>query len=146
VAYTIGWTAISSELSYYSVMFGPQMLLALNAAYFLPSVPVLLCQTLWDQHFDRWAGAAAATATRFLVGARRGGVAHLRRLSRFEPSARAWQRHSGPGVCCCLSYSVCLCTCTRLEQHLAPFCTCTRLEQHLAKGQVEVRTREQGSA
>ena len=70
MAYTIGWTAISSELSYYAVMFGPQMLLALNAAYFLPSVPVLLCQTLWDQHFDRWAGAAAATATRFLVGAR----------------------------------------------------------------------------
>ena len=70
MAYTIGWTAISSELSYYSVKFGPQMLLLLNAAYFLPSVPVLLCQMLWDQHLDRWAGAAAATATRFIIGAR----------------------------------------------------------------------------
>ena len=69
VAYTIGWTAISSELSYYSARFGPRMLLLLNAAYFLPSVPVLLCQTLWDQHLDRWAGAAAATATRFIIGA-----------------------------------------------------------------------------
>ena len=69
MAYTIGWTAISSELSYYSVKFGPQMLLLLNGAYFLPSVPVLLCQTLWDQHLDRWAGAAAATATRFFIGA-----------------------------------------------------------------------------
>lgn len=69
VAYTIGWTAISSELSYYTATFGPHMLLLLNAAYFLPSVPVLLLQTVWDHQFDRWFGVAASTATRFVVGA-----------------------------------------------------------------------------
>ena len=69
VAYTIGWTAISSELSYYTAVFGPHMLLLLNAAYFLPSVPVLALQTVADHHFDRWFGVAASTATRFIVGA-----------------------------------------------------------------------------
>lgn len=69
VAYTIGWTAISSELSYYKATFGPHMLLLLNAAYFLPSLPVMLLQTVWDHQYDHWFGVAASTATRFVVGA-----------------------------------------------------------------------------
>lgn len=68
VAYTIAWTAISSELSYYTAVFGPHMLLLLNAAYFLPSVPVLLLQMVWDHQFDRWFGVAASTAARLVVG------------------------------------------------------------------------------
>ena len=70
VAYTVGWTAICSELSFYTAVYGPHMLLYLNAAYFLPSVPVLLLQAVWDHQFDRWFGVAASTAARLIVGAR----------------------------------------------------------------------------
>ncbi len=42
VAYTLVWIIITSELGYYSKLYGPQVLLQLNLAYFLPSIPVLL--------------------------------------------------------------------------------------------------------
>ena len=32
VAYTIGWTAVSSELTYYTSLFGPEILLWLNVS------------------------------------------------------------------------------------------------------------------
>lgn len=69
VAYTIGWTAVSSELTYYTSLYGPEILLLLNVAYFVPSVPIMVLQTLTDTAFDRAFGIAAATAYRFVIGA-----------------------------------------------------------------------------
>lgn len=65
VTYTIGWTTISSELAYYKGLFGPSILLQLNLAYFLPSIPILVLQTYLDEHFDRRFGPGKATAFRF---------------------------------------------------------------------------------
>ncbi len=68
VTYTIGWTTISSELAYFKHLFGPAILLQLNLAYFLPSIPILLLQTWLDEHFDRKFGPGKATAFRFSFG------------------------------------------------------------------------------
>ncbi|KAK9849775.1 hypothetical protein WJX84_003292 [Apatococcus fuscideae] len=68
VAYTIGWTAISSMLAFYKQMYGPQILLQLNTVYFLPSIPVLLLQTQCDARINRSLGIATATAGRLFVG------------------------------------------------------------------------------
>lgn len=68
VAYTIGWTAVSSELTYYTSLYGPEILLLLNVAYFVPSVPIMVLQTLTDTAFDRAFGVASATAYRFVIG------------------------------------------------------------------------------
>ena len=42
VAYKVPWTAISSLITELSARYGPGVLLRLNLAYFLPSIPVLL--------------------------------------------------------------------------------------------------------
>lgn len=68
VAYTIGWTAISSMLAFYKQLYGPQILLQLNTAYFLPSIPILLIQTQCDAQINRSLGIATATAVRLFVG------------------------------------------------------------------------------
>ncbi len=70
VAYTVGWTAVSSELTYYTTLYGPEILLLLNVAYFVPSLPIMVLQTLCDSAFDRAFGVASATATRFVIGRR----------------------------------------------------------------------------
>lgn len=69
VSYTIGWTAISSLLGTYKLQYGPQILLQMNSAYFLPSIPVLLLQTQWDDFFNRKFGLAKATTFRLIFGA-----------------------------------------------------------------------------
>ena len=68
VAYTIGWTAISSMLAFYKQLYGPQILLQLNTAYFLPSIPILLIQTQCDAQINRSLGIATATAVRLFIG------------------------------------------------------------------------------
>ncbi|KAK9828283.1 hypothetical protein WJX74_007233 [Apatococcus lobatus] len=68
VAYTIGWTAISSMLAFYKQLYGPQILLQLNTAFFLPSIPILLIQTQCDAQINRSLGIATATACRLFVG------------------------------------------------------------------------------
>lgn len=36
------WVLITSELGYYSLWFGPQILLELTMAFYVPSLPVLI--------------------------------------------------------------------------------------------------------
>lgn len=60
---------MSSELTYYTSLYGPEILLLLNVAYFVPSVPIMVLQTLTDTAFDRAFGVASATAYRFVIGA-----------------------------------------------------------------------------
>ena len=55
-------------LAFYKQLYGPQILLQLNTAYFLPSIPILLIQTQWDAQINRSLGIATATACRLFVG------------------------------------------------------------------------------
>ena len=48
VAYTIAWMAVSSLLGWYKNLYGPQVLLLMNVAYFLPSIPLLVVSSLLD--------------------------------------------------------------------------------------------------
>jgi len=68
VGYTMGWTTLSSMLSSLKERFGPAVLLQLNLAFFLPSLPILLMQTRLDARFDRKYGLPQATAVRMVVG------------------------------------------------------------------------------
>lgn len=68
IAFTAGWTAISSLIGYYKSLYGPHMLLYLNLAYFLPSLPTLLLQSLWDARLDSKFGIAKAATVRLCIG------------------------------------------------------------------------------
>lgn len=68
VGYTIGWTALSSLLSSFKERFGPPVLLQLNLAYFLPSIPVLFLQTQYDSVLDHKFGLPRTMAIRMVLG------------------------------------------------------------------------------
>lgn len=69
IAYKLAWTAISSLLSQFSRDYGPNILLYLNIAYFLPSIPVLILQTYFNDAIDRrLGGARRGAALRFSIG------------------------------------------------------------------------------
>ncbi len=57
MAYTVGWMTFSSLLAYYKQLYGPQVLLAMNIAYFLPSIPLLLVSGLYDEWLAQKFGA-----------------------------------------------------------------------------------------
>ena len=48
MAYTVAWMLISSLLGWYKDLYGPQILLLMNLAYFLPSIPLLVASSLLD--------------------------------------------------------------------------------------------------
>lgn len=68
VSYTLVWLLISSELGYYSRLYGPQVLLQLNLAYYLPSIPVLLALGQLEKLLDSTLGATASMAARLIAG------------------------------------------------------------------------------
>lgn len=68
IAFTAGWTAISSLIGYYKALYGPHMLLHLNLAYFLPSLPPLILQSVWDAKLDGKYGIAKAATVRLCLG------------------------------------------------------------------------------
>uniref|UniRef100_A0A1D2AFS1 Equilibrative nucleoside transporter 4 n=1 Tax=Auxenochlorella protothecoides TaxID=3075 RepID=A0A1D2AFS1_AUXPR len=67
-AYTSAWLAVSSQLDYFKDLYGPQILLQLNIAYYLPTVPLLLLSSLLDRHLDRKLGVARNILLRLLLG------------------------------------------------------------------------------
>jgi hypothetical protein len=65
VAYKVPWTAISSLLGQFSVQFQqPAILLWLNMAYFLPSVPALLLHSSLQDRLEQALGLPRAAAAR----------------------------------------------------------------------------------
>ena len=64
VGFTMPWAALASELGYLKMLHGPNFLLYLNLAYFLPSAPILLLQLALDQHYNRLFGTAMSTLVR----------------------------------------------------------------------------------
>ncbi|CAB9519013.1 expressed unknown protein [Seminavis robusta] len=53
VGCTIGWTAVLSNLVYYTDTLGVNSYLYLNLAIYAPLFPITVAQTLWDAEFDR---------------------------------------------------------------------------------------------
>ena len=49
-SFMVVWMMISSQLGYYSKEYGPQILLFLNIAFILPSIPVLLVSVSTREH------------------------------------------------------------------------------------------------
>jgi hypothetical protein len=73
VAYKVPWTAISSLLGQFSVQFNqPAILLWLNLAYFLPSVPALLLHSSLQDRLEQRLGLPRAAMARWGVGICRG--------------------------------------------------------------------------
>jgi hypothetical protein len=65
VAYKVPWTAVSSLLGQFSVQFNqPVILLWLNLAYFLPSVPALLLHSSLQDRLELWLGLPRAAMAR----------------------------------------------------------------------------------
>lgn len=64
VSYKVPWTAISSLLGQLSQRFGPQVLLYLNLAYFVPSMPALLLQIVTQHALDEHMGVPQAALAR----------------------------------------------------------------------------------
>ena len=52
IAYTSVWLAVSSQLGWYRHLHGPQVLLQLNLAYFLPSIPLLVVSAYLDRPLE----------------------------------------------------------------------------------------------
>lgn len=61
-AYTSTWLAVSSQLGNYRELYGPQVLLQLNIAYFLPSIPLLIVSGLFDKVLEAKLGEAGVSS------------------------------------------------------------------------------------
>lgn len=57
VAYSLGWMTFSSLLGYFSSLYGAQILLYMNIAYFLPSIPLLTVSSIFDEALEAKFGA-----------------------------------------------------------------------------------------
>ncbi|GAX74520.1 hypothetical protein CEUSTIGMA_g1969.t1 [Chlamydomonas eustigma] len=74
VGYMMTWVLITSELGYYSKRFGPQILLQLNFAFYIPSIPVLLLSGQMEKFLDHRFGKIESMAIR-LVSSLAGNLA-----------------------------------------------------------------------
>lgn len=62
------WLAVSSELGYYRELYGPQVLLLLNIAYYAPSIPLLILSSFFDEALEEKLGLARTILVRLVVG------------------------------------------------------------------------------
>ena len=60
LAFTSAWVAVSSQLAYYRRIHGPAVLLQLNIAYFLPSIPLLIVSAFLDKPLEARLGERQA--------------------------------------------------------------------------------------
>ncbi|KAL4440645.1 hypothetical protein ABPG77_000354 [Micractinium sp. CCAP 211/92] len=68
VAFTSAWVAVSSQLGYYRKLHGPAVLLQLNIAYFLPSIPLLIVSAFLDRPLEARLGVAKTILVRLVLG------------------------------------------------------------------------------
>jgi len=68
VGCTIGWTAVLSNLVYYTDTLGVDSFLFLNLAVYAPLLPVTLAQAIWDAQFDRQFQSLRSFSFRGTVG------------------------------------------------------------------------------
>ena len=60
LAFTMVWMTIVSQLGYYKLLYGPQVLLQMNIAYFLPSIPLLGLSSFYDEKLDQQFGTVTS--------------------------------------------------------------------------------------
>ena len=68
VGCTIGWTAVLSNLVYYSAILGMNSYLYLNVAVFIPLFPITMAQAKWDSYFDQRFQSLRSFSFRGVVG------------------------------------------------------------------------------
>ena len=88
---------MQSQLAYYSKLHGPQVLLQLNIAYYVPSIPVLLLMGRLERLLDETLGPTASIALRLSAGAQRSSSWRHRLIA---PHLRSrWRRSQRPPCC-----------------------------------------------
>ena len=88
MAFTAGWMTVSSLLGHYKLKYGPQILLQMNIAYFLPSIPLLILSSFLDDWLDKRFGIAKTILARLLFGL--GGCATITAVWPLAHSSRRW--------------------------------------------------------
>ncbi|EFJ40464.1 hypothetical protein VOLCADRAFT_99745 [Volvox carteri f. nagariensis] len=68
VAFMVLWIQVTSQLGHYSKLFGPQILLQLNLAFYLPSIPILLLSGSLERSLDARVGPIGSIALRLHAG------------------------------------------------------------------------------
>lgn len=120
MSYKLAWTAVSSLLSQFSKQYGPQVLLQLNIAYFLPSIPVLVLQTFGNDAMDRRLGGRSRGALlRFLLGL--GGLVAL--TASFPSVATSHRQLLAVTAAIGVAYGVAFGTSYQLAPCFPPICT-----------------------
>jgi len=64
VGSTVAWTAVLSNLVYYTSIFGTISFPVLNVAVYFPLLPTSLAQAFWDTHYDAMFGSLGAFSFR----------------------------------------------------------------------------------
>ncbi|KAF5836510.1 hypothetical protein DUNSADRAFT_5841 [Dunaliella salina] len=68
VSFAMPFVLITSLLGYYSLWFGPQILLELTLAFYVPSIPVLIILGQIESPMATWLGPTSSALCRLLVG------------------------------------------------------------------------------
>mmetsp|Transcript_15218 Transcript_15218/g.40145 ORF Transcript_15218/g.40145 Transcript_15218/m.40145 type:complete len:706 (+) Transcript_15218:67-2184(+) len=68
VSFAMPFVLITSLLGYYSLWFGPQILLELTLAFYVPSIPVLIILGQIEGPMAAWLGPTSSALCRLLVG------------------------------------------------------------------------------
>jgi hypothetical protein len=68
IGFTIVWVILLSQLAYYSKLYGPQVLLQMNIAYYLPTIPILLLAGQVEKILDEQAGTTMSMFVRLTFG------------------------------------------------------------------------------
>ena len=86
--------------------FGPRILLQLNLAFYLPSLPLLAAADRWDAPFNQKYGEKRSTTGRLLAGF--GGGALVLATLPWHGDTRAWLLGATAvlGVCCSSAMNV----------------------------------------
>lgn len=68
VGFMAAWILITSELGYFAKWLGPSILLEMNLAFYLPSLPVLALSSHLEKAMDSAFGPMPAQAARIITG------------------------------------------------------------------------------
>ena len=68
MAFMILWILVTAQLGHYGKLYGPAILLQLNIAFYLPSIPLLLLSPILERWLDAAAGHVPSMALRVNAG------------------------------------------------------------------------------
>lgn len=90
MAFMIMWVMVTAQLGHYSKLYGPQVLLLLNFAFYVPSIPMLVLSANLEPYLERTMGHVPSMMLRINIGL--GGCLALCAAFPFVPEHpnRAW--------------------------------------------------------